>query len=75
MLYFLNISAIEKVQKSQTIQCGLCAQFIQGSSTTFFAHHRICLMKKMNSIICPYCPTLFFDTKQSYIAHLTEVHR
>ena len=57
------------------IQCGLCAQSVIGDQKTFFAHHRICLMKKMNSIICPYCPTLFFDTKQSYILHLTEIHQ
>ena len=64
-----------KVVGSSNVQCGLCSSAVSSDQTLFFAHHRICLMKKMNSIICPYCPTLLFETKQSYMHHISQIHR
>ena len=58
-----------------SLRCGICESKIPGGPDQLFSHSRICLMKKISTIVCPCCPQRFFETKNSYSKHLLDSHR
>ena len=57
------------------LKCGLCSTVVYGDVDNLFQHGKICMMKKISSILCPSCPHQVFDTKNAYSKHLVEHHR
>ena len=70
----LHKTLLEKNHKNSQ-RCGLCAMTVVGGTEKLFNHSRLCLMKKISTIVCPCCPQTFFETKNAYSKHLGEQHR
>ena len=67
-----DISANSLLKK---LRCGLCSSTIYGDENILFQHGKICMMKKISSILCPSCPHETFDTKNAYSKHLCDHHK
>ena len=48
---------------------------VYGDVECLYQHSKLCMMKKINSILCPSCPQEVFDTKNAYSKHLCDVHK
>ena len=75
--YFSDKKKRLKIEESEknALRCGLCEAKIPGGPDLLYSHSRICLMKKISTIVCPCCPQRFFETKNSYAKHLGTIQK
>ena len=77
LFYFSDKKKRLKIEESEKValRCGLCEAKIPGGPDLLYSHSRICLMKKISTIVCPCCPQRFFETKNSYAKHLGTIQK